>query len=291
MEEGSLRCDVNVSIRPRGETAMGTKTEIKNLNSFKAVELGIRFEIERQEGILGKGGAITQVTNLWDAAGKRLVTMRSKEYAHDYRYFPEPDLMPLEIDADWTDELWATIPELALERERRFRTEYGLSAYDAAVLCAERGVADYYEEVVAGTGDPKTSSNWVMREVLEGLKSSDGGIEDYPVRPGHLAGLIGLVKDGTISQSAGRDVFMEMLETGEEPAAAVRRLGLRQISGEDELESMIDRILAEHPEEIERYKAGKSQLLKFFVGEVMKESRGKANPKLTGILIRKKLES
>ncbi|UCF07109.1 MAG: Asp-tRNA(Asn)/Glu-tRNA(Gln) amidotransferase subunit GatB, partial [bacterium] len=141
MEEGSLRCDVNVSVRPRGETRMGTKTEIKNLNSFKAVELGIRFEIERQEEILERGGTVKQVTNLWDAARKRLVTMRSKEYAHDYRYFPEPDLMPLGIDTDWTDELRATIPELALERERRFRTEYGLSAYDAAVLCAERGVA------------------------------------------------------------------------------------------------------------------------------------------------------
>ncbi|UCF05530.1 MAG: Asp-tRNA(Asn)/Glu-tRNA(Gln) amidotransferase GatCAB subunit B, partial [bacterium] len=176
-------------------------------------------------------------------------------------------------------------------RERRFRTEYGLSAYDAAVLGAERGVADYYEEVVAGTGDPKTSSNWVMREVLEGLKSGDRGIEDYPVTPGRLVGLIGLVKDGTISGTAGRDVFMEMLETGEESVDVVRRLGLRQISGEDELESMIDRILTEHPREVGRYRAGKSQLLKFFVGEVMKESRGKANPKLTGILIRRKLDS
>ncbi|MCK4235515.1 MAG: Asp-tRNA(Asn)/Glu-tRNA(Gln) amidotransferase subunit GatB, partial [Candidatus Krumholzibacteria bacterium] len=266
MEEGSLRCDVNISIRRAGAEELGTRTEIKNLNSFKAVEMGIRFEIERQEVVLRKGGTISQVTNLWDAAKKRLVEMRSKEYAHDYRYFPEPDLMPLEVDEAWVEKVRAAIPELPLERERRFREKYKLSVYDAGVLCADKSLADYYEEVAREVGDPKMSSNWVMREVLEALNAGDTGIEDFPVPPGRLSELIRLVKDGMISGTAGRDVFKEMVTTGEDAETAVKRLGLRQISEEGELESIVDQILSDHLKEVDRYREGKTQLLGFFVG-------------------------
>jgi aspartyl-tRNA(Asn)/glutamyl-tRNA(Gln) amidotransferase subunit B len=290
MEEGSLRCDVNVSLRPAGSDEMGTKTEIKNLNSFKAVETGIRFEIERQSKLLGQGKAIEQVTNLWDAGSRRLVMMRSKEYAHDYRYFPEPDLLPLEVSERWIEEVRETIPELPMDRERRLIEEYALSAYDAGVLTAEKEIADYYEAVARLAGDPKLSSNWVMREVLEELKNSGREIGDLEVPPDRLAALLSLVKEGVISGSAGREVFKEMVSSGDDAQSVVERLGLQQISGADELESIIDAVLEEHANEVERYKAGEEQLHRFFVGQVMKRSRGKANPKLADELLRRKLQ-
>ena len=290
MEEGSLRCDVNISLRPEGTETLGTKTEIKNLNSFKAVEMGIRYEIDRQREVLEKGGEIDQVTNLWDADGKRLVMMRSKEYAHDYRYFPEPDLLPLHVDEDRIEDARGRIPELALDRERRFRKEYGLSPYDTGVLCAERRIADYFERVAALTGDAKTSSNWIMREVMEELKSAEGSIDDFPVGPDKLATLIGLVLTDVISGAAGREVFKEIARTGEDADAVIERLGLRQISGGDELGDFIDEVIAEHAAEAERFRNGEEKLLGFFVGQVMKKSRGKANPKKTGEMLRKRLK-
>jgi aspartyl-tRNA(Asn)/glutamyl-tRNA(Gln) amidotransferase subunit B len=277
MEEGSLRCDVNISLRPAGSKELGTKTEIKNLNSFKAVEMGIRFEMERQAGVLDSGGEISQVTNLWDADAKRLVMMRSKEYAHDYRYFPEPDLLPLEVDGAWIEKIRGQIPELPLAREQRFRDEYKLSAYDAGVLCAEKPMADYYEEVVKVAGDPKVSANWVMREVMEELKSSG------------LASVIKLVTDDTLSGGAGREVFKQMASTGETAEAVVERLGLQQISGGGDIEGFVDEVIAEHPDEAVRFGAGEAKLLGFFIGQVMKKSGGKANPKVTGDIVRKKL--
>jgi aspartyl-tRNA(Asn)/glutamyl-tRNA(Gln) amidotransferase subunit B len=305
MEEGSLRCDVNISIREPGG-ALGTKTEIKNLNSFKAVEMGIRFEIERQAGILESGGRIEQVTNLWDSAQKRLLTMRSKEYAHDYRYFPEPDLLPLDVDAAWIEKARASLPELPLARERRFRETYTLSAYDAGVLCAEKGLADYYEAIVKAGGDPKPAANWVMREILEEIKSRAtettalagaesapaGGafVFEAPVPAERLAGLIALVSKGAISNSAGREVFKEMVKSGDPAAKVVERLGLAQVSGADELEQWVADVIAANPDEVARYRAGKTQLLGFFVGQVMKKSAGKANPKLTGEIVKKMLE-
>ena len=289
MEEGSLRCDVNISIRPVGEERLGTKTEIKNLNSFKAVEMGIRFEIDRQRVVLEGGGEIEQVTNLWDADGKRLVMMRSKEYAHDYRYFPEPDLLPLHVDDAWIEEARSLVPELALERERRFQAEYGLSPYDAGVLCAERRIADYFEKVASLTGDAKTSSNWIMREVMEELKGVGGSIDDFLVAPDQLAALIGLVKKDVISGAAGREVFKEMARKGEDAEAVLDRLGLRQISDGGELDRFIEEVLEEHPGEVERFRNGEEKLLGFFVGQVMKKSRGKANPKKTGEMLRERL--
>jgi aspartyl-tRNA(Asn)/glutamyl-tRNA(Gln) amidotransferase subunit B len=297
MEEGSLRCDVNISLRRPGDK-LGTKTEIKNLNSFKAVEMGIRFEIERQAGVLRSGGRIEQVTNLWDSTQKKLLTMRSKEYAHDYRYFPEPDLLPLDVDADWIEGLRSALPELPLARERRFREEYGLSAYDAAVLCAERGLADYHEEVVKAGSDPKLAANWIMREVLEEMKSEAGTAPASadafafraPIAARRLAELIVLISGGVISSSAGREVFKEMVRSGESAENVVGKLGLTQVSGERELEQWAVEVISANPDEVARYKAGKTQLLGFFVGQVMKKSAGKANPRLTGEIVKKKLE-
>ena len=290
MEEGSLRCDVNISLRRPGDK-LGTKTEIKNLNSFKAVEMGIRFEIERQAGVLRSGGRIEQVTNLWDSTQKKLLTMRSKEYAHDYRYFPEPDLLPLDVDAAWIEKMRAALPELPLAREKRFREKLALSAYDAGVLCAEKGLADYYEAVVSAGGDPKLAANWVMREILEEIKSG-GEFEAAaaPVPAPRLAGLIALVSGGVISNSAGREVFKEMVKSGDPAAKVVERLGLTQVSGANELEQWVADVIAANPDEVARYKGGKTQLLGFFVGQVMKKSAGKANPKLTGEIVRKMLE-
>jgi len=312
MEEGSLRCDVNVSMRRVGEEKLGTKTEIKNLNSFKAVELGIRYEIERQTEVLRSGGRIEQVTNLWDSNAKRLLTMRSKEYAHDYRYFPEPDLLPLDVDAGWIEQSKRVLPEMPLEREGRFRERYGLPAYDASVLCGERRLADYYEEVVKTGCDAKLAANWVMREVLEEAKSGgppggagaaaegagapearikDAFVFEAPVTPALLGDLIAMVQRGAISGSAGRDVFKEMVRTGEAPESIVRRLGLAQVSGAADLERWVAQVIEENPSEVARYRGGKTQLLGFFVGQVMKKSAGKANPKLTGDIVKKLLDS
>ncbi len=290
MEEGSLRCDVNISLRRPGDK-LGTKTEIKNLNSFRAVELGIRFEIERQAGVLRSGGRIEQVTNLWDSGQKKLLTMRSKEYAHDYRYFPEPDLLPLDVDGAWIERLRAALPELPLSREKRFREKFGLPAYDANVLCAEKGLADYYETVVGAGSDPKLAANWVMREILEETRSgAEFAVASAPVPAERLAELIALVSGGVISNSAGREVFKEMVKSADPAAKVVERLGLTQVSGEKELEQWVSDAIAANPDEVARYKAGKTQLLGFFVGQVMKKSAGKANPKLTGEIVKKKLE-
>ncbi len=290
LEEGSLRVDVNISLRERGDETLGTRTEIKNLNSFKAVEAGLETEIERQRGELEAGGKILQVTNLWDAKEKRLVMMRRKEHTNDYRYFPEPDLPVLTVGDDWIEDERAKIPELPLERERRFQREYGLSAYDAGVLTTESNIADYFEETVRLTGEPKMSANWVMRDVLRELKTSGGDIGVFPAGPDALAGLIDLIKEGVVSTSAGAEVFTAILESGESAVDAVRRLGLEQISGEDVLEAIIDRIVESNPDALERYRGGKKQLMKFFVGQVMKESGGKADPVIAGEILRKKLD-
>lgn len=290
LEEGSLRVDVNTSLREKEDETLGTRTEIKNLNSFKAVEAGLESEIERQRKELEAGGKIIQVTNLWDAKEKKLVMMRRKEGAHDYRYFPEPDLPVLCVGEDWIDAENSKIPELPLERERRFQQDYGLSAYDAGVLTAEKDIADYYEETAQLTAEPKITANWIMRDVLRELKSRDGDITGFPVGPDALADLIGLVGKRYISPSAGTEVFTAMLESGETAEDAVRRLGLEMITEEGRLESIVDKVLASNPDEAERYRAGKKQLMKFFIGQVMKESGGKADPGIAGDILRKRLD-
>jgi|WetSurMetagenome_2_1015567.scaffolds.fasta_scaffold06610_7 aspartyl-tRNA(Asn)/glutamyl-tRNA(Gln) amidotransferase subunit B len=311
MEEGSLRCDVNISLRRPGE-ALGTKTEIKNLNSFKAVEMGIRFEIERQAGVLRSGGRIEQVTNLWDSGQKKLLTMRSKEYAHDYRYFPEPDLLPLDVDGAWIERMRGSLPELPLAREKRFRETFGLPAYDANVLCAEKEYADFFEFSVRSGSDPKKASNWMMRNLMEEVNagrlifardndedqtpilqglSDPGALVAIPtIRPQDFSNLVVMVSTATVSGSAGQEIFKEMVRTGEPPDKIREKLNLTQVSGEKELEQWVAEVIAANPDEVARYKAGKTQLLGFFVGQVMKKSGGKANPKLTGEIVRKMLE-
>jgi aspartyl-tRNA(Asn)/glutamyl-tRNA(Gln) amidotransferase subunit B len=289
LEEGSMRCDVNVSVRRPGSTMLGTRTEIKNLNSFKAVEAGIRLEVERQSRILDSQGVVEQQTSLWDARRKTLVVMRGKEEAHDYRYFPEPDLPPLEVDAGLVERERSLLPELPLAREVRLREEYSLSAYDAGVLCAERRLAEYYEQVARTSGEPKASANLVMREVLTALKERGGGIEGFPVAPDSLARLVRLVTEGTITVTAGATVFEQMLAVGEEPDAVVERLGLRLISDEGRLAEIVEAVIAANPQEVERYRSGKRQLLKFFVGQVMKESEGAADPRLARDLLERRL--
>jgi aspartyl-tRNA(Asn)/glutamyl-tRNA(Gln) amidotransferase subunit B len=311
MEEGSLRCDVNISLHEPG-AVLGTKTEIKNLNSFKAVEMGIRFEIERQAGVLRSGGRIEQVTNLWDSAQKKLLTMRSKEYAHDYRYFPEPDLLPLDVNADWIERMRAALPELPFARERRFRETFGLPAYDANVLCAEKLVADFYEEALKSGDDPKQVANWIMKNVLENVNAGKVVFERVngtpllrvvsppqpevvavipPIMPKDFAGIVTMVTTNVISNSAGREVFNAMVKSGGGPAEMyVEKLGLTQVSGEKELEQWVSDAIAGNPDEVARYRAGKTQLLGFFVGQVMKKSAGKANPKIAGEIVKKRLE-
>jgi aspartyl-tRNA(Asn)/glutamyl-tRNA(Gln) amidotransferase subunit B len=289
LEEGSMRVDVNVSVRRKGDEALGTRTEIKNLNSFKAVEAGLSIEIERQCHELDSGRKIEQVTNLWDARERKLVTMRRKERAHDYRYFPEPDLPVLVVDEEWIEEERGKIPEMPIERERRFIEEYELSRYDAEVLTAESGVADYYEETAGLAGNSKAAANWVMRDVLRELKNTDRGPGEFPVRPPALAELIRLIGEGRISNTAGSEIFSAMIETGENASEAMKRLGLEQISDENEIDSIIMRVLQQHPDEVMRYHGGKKQLMKFFVGQVMKESAGKADPALVNSMLRRRL--
>ena len=257
---------------------MGTKVEIKNLNSFRAVRNALEYEVKRQSQLLDGGGEVEQVTLGWLEAQGRTYVQRSKESAHDYRYFPEPDLPPLFIDRAWVDELAASLPELPLARRARFQTEYGLNAYDADVLTAERPVADYYEQVVVAAGDPKNVANWVMGELFRLLNQSDRTLAEAPITPAAFADLLKLVAAGTINANIGKRVLEIMLRTGEGADAIVAREGLGQVSDADVLNQAIDRVLAAAPDEVARYREGKTQLLGWFIGQVMRETRGKGNP-------------
>jgi aspartyl-tRNA(Asn)/glutamyl-tRNA(Gln) amidotransferase subunit B len=290
MEEGSLRCDANVSVRPVGTDRLGVKTEVKNLNSFKHVQKALAFEIERQTRLLQEGGRIVQETRLWDAEQERTLPMRSKEYAHDYRYFPEPDLVPLRISAEWIDELRASMPELPRERRGRFVGDYGLPDYDAAVLTASKPLADYYEDVVKAFPDPKIASNWVMVELLGHLNRENREVNDSPVPARELAALLTLLQGGTISGKIAKSVFEEMYRTGKPAASIVREQGLTQISDRGELLRAIDDVLAQHPGPVADYRKGKVQSFTFLIGAVMKATRGKANPALVNSLLRARLE-
>ncbi|MDZ7262689.1 MAG: Asp-tRNA(Asn)/Glu-tRNA(Gln) amidotransferase subunit GatB, partial [candidate division KSB1 bacterium] len=243
MEEGSLRCDANISLRPVGQKEFGVKTELKNMNSFRGVEKALEFEVERQKKILEQGGQVVQETLLWDADHNVALPMRSKEMAHDYRYFPEPDLVPLEIPSSWIEEIQKTLPELPLERHHRFVQQYGLPQYDAEVLTDSRGLADYYEECVKYTKDTKGVSNWMMGEVLRVLKEQKIGIQDFPVKPQYLGEMLNLIGDGTISGKIAKTVFEEMVHTGKPPKVIIQEKGLIQLSDDDEIEKMVKREL------------------------------------------------
>jgi aspartyl-tRNA(Asn)/glutamyl-tRNA(Gln) amidotransferase subunit B len=289
MEEGSLRCDANVSIRPIGTKTFGTRTEVKNMNSFRHVERALAYEIERQRKVLDEGGTVVQETRLWDPQKGITESMRGKEEAHDYRYFPDPDLVPLTVSAAWVKEIKQTLPELPLQRKDRFIREYQIPEYDARVITSSKTLADYYEECVRIFPEPKQVSNWIMGELLRLLKEDDREVEDCPVTPGKLAEMLELIKDGTISGKIAKTVFEDMYKTGKGAAEIVKEQGLVQITDEDALTKTVEEVLQNHPNEVGAYKGGKEKLFGFFVGQVMKATHGKANPQLVNEILKKKL--
>jgi aspartyl-tRNA(Asn)/glutamyl-tRNA(Gln) amidotransferase subunit B len=290
MEEGSLRCDANVSVRPRGSDGFGTRTEIKNLNSFRNVARGIGHEISRQVAVLEAGGRVIQETLLWNADRGETVAMRAKEEAHDYRYFPEPDLPPLVISPEWIEEVRRALPELPADKRRRFAAEYALPDYDAAVLTATPELADYFEAAARASGNPKAASNWVMTEVLRKLKEGEQPLASCPVPAPHLAEMIRLLDAGTISGKIAKDVFERMWASGDGPQAIVEREGLSQISDQVALQAAIAEILAASPQQVATYRKGKTSTFGWFVGQVMKKTGGKANPQMVNSLLKKALE-
>ena len=291
MEEGSLRCDANISLKPAGATQLGTKVEIKNMNSFRNVQRALEFEVARQTDALERGERIVQETRLWDADRGYTRSMRSKEFAHDYRYFPEPDLVPLKLDAAWTAEIRAALPELPRARRRRFVADYGVPAYDAALLTQSRALAEYYEAAVREFPQPKLVSNWVMSELLRELPGDDErAIAQAKVTPSRLAGLLRLIDDGTISGKVAKTVFETMVRTGEDAIAIVRREGLTQVADAGALASMVASAIAGNPRAVEDYRKGKTAASKAIVGHVMKASGGRANPALVSRLVEEELE-
>ncbi len=291
MEKGELRCDANISIRPKGETRLGVKTELKNMNSFRHVQRALEYEIKRQEKILKEGGKIVQETLLWNPQLGVTETMRSKEEAHDYRYFPEPDLVPLEVSQEWLEEVASTLPELPDEKKARFMEEYGLTAYDAEVLTSAREMADFYEEAVkAHPQNPKAIANWVTVELLGRLNAENKSIQESPVGPGQIAQLVALVDKGTISGKMAKEVFAKTYQTGKDPQQIVEEEGLVQLSDESELEAIVDKVLEENPKEVDKYLAGKTKIVGFFVGQIMKATKGKANPQVVNKILIKKLQ-
>jgi aspartyl-tRNA(Asn)/glutamyl-tRNA(Gln) amidotransferase subunit B len=290
LEEGSFRCDANVSIRRRGASELGTRTELKNLNSFRFVERAIEHEIERQTEILLEGGTVVQETRLWDAAAGRSASMRGKEEAHDYRYFPDPDLLPVVVDPAWVEQVRRELPELPDARRLRFVSEHGLPDYDAGVLTSERELAEYFERCLRAHPHPKSVSNWIMGPLLGLLNAQGIGIERSPIPAEGLAALLDMVERGRISAKTAKAVFDDMAATGRTAASIVAEQGLAQISDAGALDGVIDEVMARHPAEVAAFRGGKAKLMGFFVGEVMKATRGQANPKTVNELLKRKLQ-
>lgn len=290
MEEGSLRCDANVSVRLKGAEEYGTRTEIKNMNSFKNVEKAIEYEAQRHIDILESGGTISQETRLWDADKQETRSMRSKEFAHDYRYFPDPDLVPVQIDDEMLERLKLELPEFPEARAERFVKEFGIPVYDAGVLTAEREVSDYFEAVVRACSDAKAASNWVMGEVLRMLKERNISVASFSVPPERLGGLISLIGGGTISNTIAKQVFERMLETGGDPGAIVEEEGLAQVSDTAEIEKIVQSVIDANSGQVEQYRSGKTRVFGFFVGQCMKAMKGKANPVVVNEILKQKLE-
>ena len=289
MEKGHFRCEPNVSVRPVGSEEFGTRTELKNLNSLKAVERGLKFEIERQTELLERGGEVTQQTLLWDEKEERAAPMRAKEEAEDYRYFIEPDLVPLVVDESWVQSVRREMPELPGEKAQRFVDHYGIRPYDAQVLTATRQLADYYEEAVKLHNDPTALANWISTEVFGFLNDRGIDIDELKARPSHLAGMFDLIAEGTISKKMAKEVFTEMGLNGVHAKDIVASRGLRQISDEGEIEGVVSQVLNENPGEVKRYVGGKDALFGFFIGQVMKATRGRANPELVNEILARKL--
>ena len=289
MEEGSFRCEPNLSLRPAGQQELGVKVELKNINSFKFVKDALEHEIKRQTKVLTEGGCVKQETRLWNLDRGETAVMRSKEEAHDYRYFPDPDLVPLKLEREWVDAFRADLPELPAVRTRRFLEEYGLPDYDAGVLTATRDVAEYFEASVKLFPQPKTVSNWMMGELTRELNNAGTAIGASPVSPERLATLLRMVEQGTVSLKVARDIFPEMYRTGKAPEQIVQEKGLTQVSDEGALSQVIDDVLAKNPAQVAQFKQGKQQVLGFLVGQVMKTSGGKANPGKVNELLKHKL--
>lgn len=292
MQEGSLRCDVNISVRPVGQKEFGTKVEIKNMNSFNAIQRAIEYEIERQTEAIEAGERIAQETRLWEENSQRTVSMRSKEGSSDYRYFPEPDLGAIEVAGKQLETWKAELPELPYQKRQRYESELGLSAYDARVLTDDRAMAEYFEATVKAGANPKQAANWLMGDISAYLNSNNAvGISILPIQPSELAELTGLIESGTISSKIAKDILPELLEKGGSPKELVESKGLIQISDTSVIEAIIDEVIAAYPKELEQYRNGKTKMLGFFVGQVIKKTGGRADPKLTNQLLAQKLNA
>ncbi len=289
MEKGQLRCDANVSVRLRGAEKFGTKAEVKNLNSFRFLKLALEYEIERQVELIESGGKVVQETRLYNVESGRTVGMRSKEQAHDYRYFPEPDLVPLRISEHWLNEVKSKLPDLPADRRERYIGAYGLREYDARVLTLTRETGDYFEQAVKVSGDGRATANWVIGDLMGLLKSAGKEIKDAPVSAPNLGELVVLINKGELSGKLAKEILPKMFETGESPAAIMEREGLKQISDAGALDKIVDDVLAASPKQVEQYKSGKTTVMGFLVGQVMKASRGQADPGAVNETLKRKL--
>jgi len=290
MEEGSFRCDANVSVKKKDASELGTRAELKNLNSFRSIERSLVYEIERQIEVIMSGGQVIQETRLFNVDDGITYSMRGKEEAHDYRYFPEPDLLPLIVDEQWISEIRQGLPELPMEKMERFMKDYGLPRYDVEILVSDKELARYFEETIKLFPEPKTVSNWIMTELLREFKDGNISPKDSPLPPSILAELLSLIKDETISIKIGKEIFPELYKSGISPKRLVEQKGLLQISDESAIIATIDRIIDRFPKEVSDFRGGKDKLLGFFVGQVMKEMKGKANPKLLNELLVRRLK-
>jgi aspartyl-tRNA(Asn)/glutamyl-tRNA(Gln) amidotransferase subunit B len=291
MEKGNLRCEANVSVRRVGDEKFGTKVELKNLNSVRFMQRAIEFEITRQIDVLESGGRLQQETRLWDDRANETRVMRSKEEAHDYRYFPEPDLPPLIVSDEFVEEVRSAMPELPDFRRRRFMDQYGLSFSDASQLTSDRALADYYEKAAEVAGNPRTAANWIRSELLREFEAASLSADASPISAENLGALVRMIEDGKISGKQGKDVLVEMFKSGKDAATIVQEQGLVQVSDTDEIDRIIDEVIAASPQQLEQYRSGKDTLFGFFVGQVMKASKGKANPKVVNERLKAKLQA
>jgi aspartyl-tRNA(Asn)/glutamyl-tRNA(Gln) amidotransferase subunit B len=290
MEKGTFRCDANVSVRPKGQVQFGTRTELKNMNSFRHVEKALEYEIKRQIEVVNDGEKVIQETRLWDTDQNITISMRGKEEAHDYRYFPDPDLVPLRVDDHWIEEIRKGLPELPDQKRERFIQDYKIPEYDAEILTSTKAMANYFEDCVRLYPEPKTVSNWMMGDLLREMKQDEKEIDQCLVTPKHLAEMLNMMKEGTISGKIAKDVFEEMYRTGDWPAMIVKEKGWVQILDTGEIEGVIEKVLQSNPKLVEDYRNGKEKVFGFLVGEVMRGTKGKANPKLVNELLREKLK-
>ncbi len=285
MEEGSLRCDANISLRPEGQEEFGTKTELKNMNTFKGVQRGLEYEVKRQTRVLKSGGEVVQETIRWNEEKGITVSMRSKEEAHDYRYFPDPDLVDMVIDEEWIERVKASLPELPDVRKARYVEQFGLTDYDADILTSSKALADFFEATLEYTKDAKSAANWIMGDLLRYLNEEGIELEESKVTPKHLGEMLQMIEKGTISGKIGKTVFKEMLDAGKDAQTIVKEKGLVQITDEGEIANIVEAVIENNPQSVEDYRSGKQQAIGFLVGQVMKETKGKANPQLVNKLI------